>query len=414
MRSKELRAQRAKIVTEAQALISKDGLTVEENAQFDAMMLQAENLLAQIDRMERADTEAAAIAERDFRNSRNTGRSADEEAEARIAANRAFGNFLRFGMAHLSPEDRTIAQRALSPVRAALAEGTGAAGGYTIPQGFYDQLTDAQKAYGGMLTGGASIIDTETGNTLPMPTSNDTNNVGALLAENTQVTTQDVNFGVMSLGAYTFTSKLVLVSNQLLQDSAFDLGTWLSGKLGTRIARALNNYFTVGTGQAGGQPFGIVPAAVASGATVTGATGETTSLIYDDLVNLEHAVDPAYRQNGKFMFNDAVLKILKKLKDGYGRPLWLSGIGVKEPDTINGYPYLINQSMPVPAANAVSMVFGDMSSYMIRRVAGTQLLRMTERYADYNQTGFLAFQRWDGTLLDAGTHPVAAFQQSAT
>ena len=414
MSSKTLRAQRANIITEARALISKENATAEDHAAFDAAMGEADKLKATIDRVERADELAAQVAEANFRAGIESGRSSDEVAEEKAGQERAFANFLRVGMSNLSAEDRIIAQRRFGPVQNAQGEGTASSGGYTVPTGFYDVLTDAQKAFGGMLNA-ATIIDTSTGASLPMPTANDTNNEGAILAENTQVSTQDVTFGQTSLNAWTYTSKLVLVSNQLLQDSAFNLSDWLAMKLGTRLARATNRHFTVGTGS--GQPTGIVTGALATNggaAQAVGATGETTSIIYDDLVNLEHSVDPAYRPNGQFMFSDAVLKILKKLKDGYGRPLWLSGIAVKEPDTINGYPYMINQHMPVPAANASSMIFGDLKSYMIRRVAGTQVLRLTERYADYNQTGFLAFQRWDGTLLDAGTHPVAVWQNSAT
>jgi HK97 family phage major capsid protein len=158
---------------------------------------------------------------------------------------------------------------------------------------------------------------------------------------------------------------------------------------------------------------------------VTGATlgytagnsttsGETTSITYDDLVELEHSVDPAYRKNARFMMSDTALKTVKKLKDGIGRPLWMAGLAVKEPDTINSYPYVINQDVAVPAASAKTVLFGDFTNYFIRRVAGVQVLRLTERYADYNQVGFLAFQRWDGQLVDAGTHPIKYLQQSAS
>jgi HK97 family phage major capsid protein len=211
------------------------------------------------------------------------------------------------------------------------------------------------------------------------------------------------------LNAYVYTSKLVLVSNQLLQDSAFDLETFLSIKLGTRIARAINTHFTVGTGTS--QPNGVVTAATSG---KVGLVGQTLSLIYDDLIDLEHAVDPAYRNGAKFMMHDQSLKVVKKLKDTTGRPLWLPGLAFKEPDTINGYGYSINQDMPVMAANAKSVIFGDFSRYYIRKIPAVQVLRLTERYADYNQTGFLAFQRWDGNLVDAGTHPIQYYANSAT
>jgi HK97 family phage major capsid protein len=114
------------------------------------------------------------------------------------------------------------------------------------------------------------------------------------------------------------------------------------------------------------------------------------------------------------MMSDTALKLVKKLKDGIGRPLWMPGLAVKEPDTINSYPYVINQDMATPAASAKPVVFGDFTNYFMRRVAGVQVLRLTERFADSNQVAFLAFQRWDGQLIDAGTHPVKYLQNSAS
>jgi HK97 family phage major capsid protein len=211
------------------------------------------------------------------------------------------------------------------------------------------------------------------------------------------------------MNAHTYTSKLVLVANQLLQDSAFNLESFLAQKLGTRIARITNLHFTTGDGAS--KPTGVITAATMG---QTGTTGETTSIIFDDLIELEHSVDPAYRSNARFMMNDQTLKIIKKLKDSQNRPLWLPGYAMKEPDTINGYGYEINQQMAIPAANAKSIAFGDFKNYFIRRVAGVQVLRLVERYADFNQTGFLAFQRYDGQLVDAGTHPIKYFQHSAS
>ena len=112
------------------------------------------------------------------------------------------------------------------------------------------------------------------------------------------------------------------------------------------------------------------------------------------------------------MMADSTLKIVKKLKDSQNRYLWMSGLAFKEPDTINGYPYTINQHMPAATTTLKSLLFGDFSKYFIRRAGGVMLMRLVERYADYNQTGFVAFQRADGNLVDAGTHPVKYLQQA--
>jgi len=206
-----------------------------------------------------------------------------------------------------------------------------------------------------------------------------------------------------------YTSKIVRISFQLLQDSAFDLESWLARKLGIRIARITNEHFTVGTGTS--QPEGVVTGASQG---KVGASGQTTSVTYPDLVDLEHSVDRAYRTNGQWMFHDSSLKALKKMEDSQNRPLWLPGIAQREPDMILGKPYIVNNDMPEMAASAKSILFGDFSAYCIRDVLGVQLLRLVERYADYLQVGFLAFARHDGGMLDAGTGPIKYYQNSAT
>ena len=132
------------------------------------------------------------------------------------------------------------------------------------------------------------------------------------------------------------------------------------------------------------------------------------------MVSLEHSVDPAYRGNAKFMMSDSALAKTKLLLDTQGRPLWSAGIAGGAPDTLLGYPIIINNDMAVMAAGAKSVLFGDFSKYIIRDVLGVTLLRLEERYADFHQVAFLAFARMDGDLLDAGTHPVKHFVNAAT
>lgn len=435
MKSKELRAKRAKLIEDARALISGDTVSAEDNAKFDTMMADADGLKAQIDRIERADDLVAEQLEQLRNTAERTDADVDQVREEIMLRDSAFDVWMRRGAGALNEQQRAVyahcfeapsnggadapAGWRLGPrPRAALGTTPDTAGGFTVPQGFYDRLIDAQKIYGGM-TDVSFVFDTSSGNALPIPTDNDTSNAGAILGENPpSQPTQDVSFGSVTMNAYVYTSKLVLVSNQLLQDTAFNLDAWLAGKLGTRIARITNTHFT--TGDAASKPGGVVTGSTlgftagnAAGGTST-ATGSTATFGYDDLIELEHSVDPAYRKNARFMMSDTALKQVKKLKDGIGRPLWMAGLAVKEPDTINNYAYTINQDMATPAASAKTVLFGDFSNYFIRRVAGVQVLRLQERYAELNQVGFLAFQRWDGQLVDAGTHPIKYLQQSAT
>jgi HK97 family phage major capsid protein len=209
-----------------------------------------------------------------------------------------------------------------------------------------------------------------------------------------------------------YTSKLVRVSLQLLQDSAFDIGAFLAEKLGERLSRATEAHFTTGTGSS--QPKGAVTAAGDSSVQPDVSDGGVT---YAELVDIMHALDPAYRQNARWMFHDDVLKEIKKLAtiDGtLAAPgfVWQAGAAPGQPDTILGKPYTVNQQMPQPTAANKAILFGDFSKYIIRDVLGIQMLRLSERYADYLQVGFIAFSRHDGDLLDAGTNPIvyAAYQ----
>ena len=167
----------------------------------------------------------------------------------------------------------------------------------------------------------AEVIETETGANLQWPTNDDTGNVGAILAENTQVTEQDVTMGTASLDAYMYTSKLVRVSLQLMQDSAFDFPTWLQRKLGERVGRILNQHFTTGTGTA--QPDGIVTSATV-GVTGTGSFATTGGISFDNVIDIIEALDPAYGGDAglKFMGHQSVRKALRKVKDNQGRYLW--------------------------------------------------------------------------------------------
>jgi HK97 family phage major capsid protein len=350
---------------------------------------------------------------------------------------RAFGAYLRRGMDGLSAEDRDIVSaRMFTPtgiIRNA-QQGTGGAsggfgsqGGYLVPQGFSDMLEEALKWFGGIDNGFVGRFKTAMGNPLPWPTVNDTSNKGRIIGQNVQATETDLTFGQVTFQSYIFCSDIVLVPLALMQDSYFDIDQLIARLLGIRLGRLYNNMCTVGTGS--DEPTGIVTAAAAAGNIYQFPTGETTSgPTYDDLVNMEHSVDPEYRyaRTSAWMFPDAILKNIKKLVDGNNRPLWQPGLTASFENgaavditatrpTVLGHPYLINQDMATPAANAYTMLFGDLSTFKVRQVAeGTSVMRLAERYADYLQVGFIAWDRADSNLIDAGTHPIVLGQQSAS
>lgn len=319
----------------------------------------------------------------------------------------AFGQFMRRGMDRLTSEQRDLLMRHATDDPEIRAQGvaTGSAGGYLVPPGFRAVMTEAMKEYGGLINH-ANVITTSTGNPLQWPSNDDTSNVGAILAENNPVTELAVTLGTKSIGAFVYTSRLVLVSLQLLQDSAFDLDTWLPRKLGERIGRATAAHFISGTGS--GQPEGVATNATAS---VTGAAG--FGITYDNLIDLEHSIDPAYRANARFLLNDTTLSVIRKIKDSQGRPLWLPVPVPGMPATINGVPYTIDQGMASPGANAKPILFGDFrAGYIVRQVLDMQMVRLAERYAENLQVGYFAFVRLDAK--PDNTAAVRAFANGAT
>lgn len=303
--------------------------------------------------------------------------------------------YLRHGRDGLTPNARVELQKGF--VQAAQGVGTDAAGGYTVPEGFRTKMVETMQAFGGIL-GLAEQLTTASGNDLPWPTNDDTANVGAILAENTQIGEQDFTFGTAQLGAYVYTSKLVKISYQLLQDSAFDFGSWLPRRLGIRIARALAAHLVAGNGTS--QPQGLV---TGLDATAT-ETATASTLAFDDLITVEHDVDPAYRPRGRYVLADGALEALRKLKDSNGQYLWSPGTPVAGvPSTLNGRPYTVDNNMTGTLADGtVPLVFGDIAAaYVVRNVRAVQAIRLDERYADYLQVGFFGFARFDAVVQDA-------------
>ena len=281
---------------------------------------------------------------------------------------------------------------------AGVKDADGSLGGYTVPDEMMGPLDQALLQWGGMRQS-STILSTSTGADLPIPMVNDTSQKGEIIAENIAVNEQEASFSQLVLGSYKYSSKMIRVSLELVNDSAINLPVYLGEALGTRLGRIQNDHFTTGTGTS--QPRGIVTAAANSSITA----GTAGALAYSEIMGLKHTVDPAYRTNGQFMMADATLKKMKLMADSQNRPLWLPSLLPGEPPTFDGDTYIVNQSMPSTAATK-GLIYGDLSKYIIREVSGIELMRLDERYAEYYQTAFLAFMRCDGDLMNAGTDPV--------
>lgn len=413
----ELRQERAALIDQAAQVLKvaadeKRTLTNEEDEKYNKIFADAEARRKTIEAEERqVELNRQLTESREKAAAEKRGGSADQEREQRASAIR---NYLLNNA--VAEEHRSIllpGSQSAPDFRAAQTVGTGSTGGYTVPQGFWAEVIAAMKFFGGMRQARTKVINTAMGNALPIPTSDDTGNTGRLLAENTQVTNTAVNFGTVTLNAYKWSSDILLVPIELLQDSGVDIEAFLIGRLAERLGRVQNTYFTTGTGSS--QPQGVV-----TGATLgkTGASGQTSSIIYADLIDLKYAVNRSYRTNAEWMMNDATLAVILKLVDGNSRPLFESAYSVSlqsgEPDRLLGQPVIVNNDVAAMATSAKSVLYGDFANFWIRDVMSMLLLRLNERYADFGQVGYVGFMRSDAKLVDAGQHPIQYYINAAS
>lgn len=321
---------------------------------------------------------------------------------------KAFANWMRGGERGLEADQIRMLQ-AFGPEARDNSAGTNSAGGYTVPTDFLAKITETLKAYGGIM-GISNVLYTSNGRTLPWPSNDDTSNVGALISENTADTNQDLVFAQKSLSAFTYTSKAIKLSLELLQDTDFDLESFVGKKCGQRLGRIVSTHLATGDGSS-------KPTGIANAPTVgkTGLTGQTTSVIYDDLIDLIHSIDVAYRNSGtcRFAMADTSLATVRKLKDSQGHPLWQPSIQAGVPDTLLSYAVTVDNGMPTMAANALPILFGDFTEgYIVRVARDVELVTLRERWADQRQVGYFGFMRVDAKPDD--TSAIKAYKNSAT
>lgn len=310
---------------------------------------------------------------------------------------RLFDKWARGGDSALSAEDWKQVNAAMSGNPSLNPE----QGGYTVPTTLAKDILEALKAYGGMRQV-ADVFSTAGGEPMQYPTSDGTNEEGEIVAENTSATDEDATFGTKGLSVYKYSSKVIAVPWELLQDSTADISGFIERRLQSRLGRVTNRHYTVGTGN--GQPMGVITAA---GVGKLGAAAATPVITYDDLVELEHSVDPAYRAFARWMMHDNALKIIRKVKDDTGRPIFVPGYDQSNPggapDRILNRDIQINQHVASPAAGAKSLAFGDFTHYKIRDVMSVTMFRFNDSaYVKKGQVGFLAWMRTGGNLLDVG------------
>lgn len=406
MTIKELREQQARIATNARAKYDEikddtpEARAAEIEREFDAMMAEHDKISAKIERLEKLELVERSMQEGRRPTGRDTnapGAADDGEPsyrDALIGYIRSMGN-----VGAMEARERAVLQRGYQNVEARAQSTSSSAGGYTVDTELASFIVQTMLAWGPMYDPGiTSEIITSGGNTIYMPTVNDTTTAVVKHTEGTTLTDDggsDVTFGQKQLDAYAFNTEWIRVSKELVDDSAFNIQQLLGSLLGERLGRRANLELTTGDGS--GDPNGIVTAS-----TKAIDAAATNAVTFDELISTLHAVDPAYRASPRFrwMFNDTTLSAIRKLKDGNGAYIWQMGdVRSGEPNTLLGYPYSVNQAMPAMTTGLKPIIVGDFGKYYVRKV-GAPLIGAIQDKDFWPGFGIAGYIRLDGELSD--------------
>lgn len=377
-------------------------LTAEEAQEFDRLEERVDALEGDIARREKA----AALQPRpklleqigdELREFDGERREHEQRGDAKNSKEyrSAFEKYLRGGVLDTAE-------------RRDLSVGTTTAGGYSVPTSMANQIVE-YAVMAGTVRNRATVIVTGGGEPLNVPRLTAFGTSG-WQTEGAAYTESDPTFGTMQLSAYKATH-IAQVSEELLQDSQFDIAGLLTRVLGRNLGLLENTAFVVGSGSS--QPTGICTSATTVGKT--GTTGQTTSVTADDLVDVEFSILPSYRANASWTMKDATRAAIRKLRTGVSGDLtylWQAGLAAGSPDLLLNYPVYSDPDAPTMAANAYSIAFGDHTAYWIRVAGSLGIQRLNELYAGTGQVGFRVWERVDGKLADA--QAIKTYRNSAT
>ena len=381
----ELREKRAKAWEAAKAFLdSKRGgdglLSAEDTAAYEKMEQEVVDLGKEIERLERQaaiDAELNKPVSEPITNKPNNNPDGEEKkGRATDRYKKTFWNAMR--------------RKNFYDVENALQVGTDSEGGYLVPDEFEHTLVEALEEEN-FFRGIATVIQTSSGDRkIPVVATKGT---ASWIDEEGAYPESDDSFGQVSIGAYKVATMLK-VSDELLNDSVFDLEAYISKEFGRRIGTKEEEAFFTGDGK--GKPTGIFNAA---GGASDGVTTAAASITFDDVMDLFYALKSPYRRKAVWVLNDTTVKALRKLKDNNGNYIWQPSVQAGQPDMILNRPYYTSAYVPEVAAGAKVMAFGDFSYYWIADRQGRSFKRLNELFAANGQVGFLASQRVDGKLI---------------
>lgn len=355
----------------------KDGMvSAEDAARYEKMEEDVVNLGKEIDRLERQQQLDAKLSQpttMPITEFPGTGQGTTEKTgRASDSYRQAFWESIR--------------HKNFIDVKNALSVGTDADGGYLVPDEFEQQLIDKLQEEN-FFRNLATVIHTSGDRKIPVVTGH---GEAAWMEENGLYPDSQDTFGQQSIGAYKL-GTAIRVSEELLNDSVFDLESYIAGEFARRIGTKEEEAFLTGDGK--NKPTGVFTSADV-GVTVT-----TASISFDDIIDLYHSLRSLYRRKAVWLLNDATIKALRKVKDNNGNYIWQPSVTAGLPDTILNRPCYSTSFAPELATGNRPILFGDFSYYWIADREYRSFKRLNELYAANGQIGFLASQRVDGMLM---------------
>lgn len=382
----ELREKRAKAWESAKAFLDSkrgtDGLLLDADTEvYEKMENEVMSLGKEIERLERQSSIDAEL-------SRPTASPITNQPGANMSGETKKG---RASDAYVQAFWKSMRNKNSYDVQNTLQIGTDSEGGYLVPDEFEKTLVEALQEENIFRTM-AKIITTSSGDRkIPVVASKGT---AFWVDEEGAIPESDDAFGQVSIGAYKLAT-MIKVSEELLNDSVFNLENYIAREFARRIGSKEEEAFFIGDGS--GKPTGIFNATGGAQLGITAASA--TAITVDEVMDLFYSLKSPYRKNAIFVMNDATVKAIRKLKDGNGQYIWQPSLQAGQPDTILNRPVKTSSYVPVIASGSKSIAFGDFSYYWVADRQGRSFQRLNELYAATGQVGFRATQRVDGKLI---------------
>lgn len=377
----EMREKRAKLWATMEGFLdthrnSMGVLSAEDDAAYNNMEKELNDLTNEVKRMERRDAIEAEL-------SKPVGNPITEKPQKSEAEQKSG----RTSNAYKEDFGRHL--RGKLTVHNVLSEGVDANGGYLVPTEFEKFIVDALQEEN-VMRKLCKVITTANDRKIPVAA---THSVAAWTAENSAYTESNPTFTQKTIDTYKLTD-LIKVSIELLDDSAFNLEDYIAREFAYAFGAAEEQAFCVGTGT--GQPTGLF---TANGGTVGVTAASATAITTDEVISLIHSLKSPYRKKAKFLMNDATVAALRKLKDNNGAYLWQPSVQAGEPDKLMGYEIYTSPYVPTLAAGALAIAFGDFQNYWIADRTGRTVQRLNELYSTNGQVGFVGTERVDGKII---------------